>query len=184
MEEAERRQYYGIIARGEMRCRRKGESLRAFAVILAILLCQAAALAVLANNVATSDIIELPFQGLEFLLLTEGAFMIGWGVVRMICDGRPYTYEADEKEFRITSVGKKPKREVLYYTDVAAVEYKPLHHLNRRLRGYRVTITTKYRKIVYDYVFGRKKLFTEPKDTPFRIIEEQAGLVGEAGGKR
>lgn len=170
---------FGFKARGEFRVRGWFEVPLTMVGLIMLVIGPPAIL----NKMADPDFaFGGTFAAVPLALLIWAVFW--WWIVRIAHSGVTCRYEADEKEFRITSVGKKPKREVLYYTDVTAVEYKPLHHLNRRLRGYRVTITTKYRKIVYDYVFGRKKLFTEPKDTPFRIIEEQAGLVREAGGKR
>lgn len=98
-----------------------------------------------------------------------------WWIVRIAHTGVTYRYDADEKEYRITD----PKRNVVtfYYADIVSVDYKPLYYIHRKLRGYRVTINTKYRAFSYNYIFSNRKVHTKPEDTPFFIIEQRAGLA-------
>lgn len=100
--------------------------------------------------------------------------IIMWWIVRVGHTGVTYRYEADDNEFRITA----PKNtETLYYKDIAAVNYKPKYFLNRKIRGYKVTISTRYRSLVYKYIFPGGKVNQSPENTPFFILEKRAGLV-------
>ena len=114
-------------------------------------------------------------------LLTPMVIMIVLGVfwlwmVRISLTGMTCRYEADDKEFRITTPFNR--NEVFYYADVESVTYKPIKYLTVRIRGYRVTIKSRYRAYNYKYIFSKNKLKTAPEDSPFHIIEEHAGLAG------
>lgn len=118
-------------------------------------------------------------------LLTPMVIMMVWGffwlwMVRISFTGMTCRYEADDKEFRITAPFNR--NEVFYYADVEAVSYKPIKYLTGRVRGYRVTIKSRYRAYNYKYIFSKNKLKTAPEDSPFHIIEERAGLAGASEG--
>lgn len=113
------------------------------------------------------------FAAIPLLIAVWG--MLCWWLVRIAHSGVTYRYEADDKEFRIYE--PKNHTEILYYNDVTGVKYDPLYYLNGKIRGYKVTISTKYRALSYNYIFNGHKLFTNPEGTPFFIIEERAGLV-------
>ena len=101
--------------------------------------------------------------------------MFCWWIVRIAHTGVTYRYEADDKEFRIYE--PKGHTEILYYPDITSVGYDPMYYLNGKVRGYVVTITTKYRILTYSYIFSGNRLYKTPEGSPFYIIEERAGLV-------
>lgn len=109
-----------------------------------------------------------------------------WWIVRIAHTGVTYRYEADEKEFRIINPDKHS--DVFYYPDVVSVDYKPIYYINRKIRGYRVTITTKYLSKKYDYIFSDNRLIKTPQGSPFFILEQRSGLadgyVEEGGATR
>lgn len=109
-----------------------------------------------------------------------------WWIVRIAHTGVTYRYEADEKEFRIITPDKHS--DVFYYPDVVSVDYKPIYYINRKIRGYRVTVTTKYLSKKYDYIFSDNRLIKTPQGSPFFILEQRSGLadgyVEEGGATR
>ncbi len=114
-------------------------------------------------------------------LLTPLVIMIVWGffwlwMVRISFTGMTCRYEADDKEFRINAPFNR--NDVFYYADVESVTYKPIKYLTGRIRGYRVTVKSRYRAYNYKYIFSKNKLKTAPEDSPFHIIEEHAGISG------
>lgn len=98
-----------------------------------------------------------------------------WWIVRIGHTGVTYRYEADDKEFRIFEPGNRS--EVFYYSDVMSADYQPIYYLNRKIRGYKVTITTRYRTKTYKYIFSNNKLNKDPEGSPFFILEQRSGLV-------
>lgn len=101
--------------------------------------------------------------------------IICWWIVRIAHMGAVCRYIGNDDEFQITDQNKHT--EVLYYPDITAVDYKPIRYLNKKLRGYTVTIHTKYRSIVYQYIAYGKQRITGPEDTPFFILEQHCGLT-------
>ncbi len=117
-------------------------------------------------------------------MITPMVIMIVWGffwlwMVRISLTGMTCRYEADEKEFRITAPFNR--NDVFYYADIESVSYKPIRYPTGRIRGYRVTIKSRYRAYQYKYIFSKNKLKTAPEYSPFHIIEERAGLSGASG---
>ena len=159
---------FGFRARGEFRCRGWFE-VPLTALALAILLPGAFGIfSFLYYNTMGGG-----FTAIPLFIAVWGVFC--WWLVRIAHTGVTYRYEADDKEFRIYE--PKNHTEILYYNDVTAVNYDPLFYLNTKLRGYKVTITTKYRTLTYSYIFNGNRLYKKPEGTPFFILEERAGLV-------
>lgn len=164
-----------LLERGTVHLQAKNEFLKSFIVMAVVMVGSLVAFELL-KGAPVGNVIEL------VSLVFEGVFYIGWTVIILIRSGKSYQYEAYENEFHISRSGRKPYSDVIYYCDVTAVQYEPMHFLlDKRVRGYEITIVTKYRRIVFKYVFGENKLFTQAKDSPFRIIEERSGLVPPAG---
>lgn len=108
-------------------------------------------------------------QGLELLLIV-GAVVLFVTVCAVIIflDGRRVSYKANGIEFRIFD--RKGKEEMSFiYSDVLRVDYKELKLL-WITRGYTVTITTKYRTVVYNWLFPERIKFCPFHKTPFQII--------------
>lgn len=81
-------------------------------------------------------------------------------------------YYADEKEFKITDNHKHT--EYLFYSDIVDVNYEQTKFFGCLPRGFKVTITTAYRTIVYDYLFFGNFSSTSPEDTPFYLLEQRS----------
>ena len=103
-----------------------------------------------------------------------------WGtlclfIIGAIRAGVTCKYYADQNEFKITDNHKHT--EYLFYSDIVSVDYDPIKLFSCVPRGFRVTITTEYRTIVYDYFgnFGS----SSPEDTPFNLLETRVQAVQE-----
>ena len=111
-------------------------------------------------------------------LFAAGTFVIACffclTLERYAIEGAEYHYQADSVCFTIISPGGA--RDEFYYCDVTSVTYKEIQRFGA-LRGYKVTITSTYRKSTYKYVFSRNKVLNKPEDSPFFIIEVNAGLI-------
>lgn len=89
-------------------------------------------------------------------------------VVAIFLDGRRVSYKANGNEFRVFN--RKGKEEIsLIYSEVLRVDYKEMKLL-WLTRGYAVTITTKYRTVVYNWLFPDKMKFCPFHKTPFQVI--------------
>lgn len=171
-----------LLERGTLYLQAKNEFIKSFIIMAVVMIGSVVLFKIISNSMgdepreAVGDVMEL------ISLWLEGAFYIGWTIIIIIRTGKGYQYEVFEKEFHIHREGRKPYQDVIYYCDVLSVRYEPMYFLfDKRVRGYEVTVVTKYRSIVFKYVFGNNKVFNQAKDTPFRIIEERAGLVQPAG---
>lgn len=96
-------------------------------------------------------------------------------IIGAIRAGVTCKYYADQDEFRITD--NRKHTEYLYYADIVNVEYKPMKLFGCLPRGFRVTITTAYRTIVYDYLFFGNFSSTSPEDTPFCLLEKRSDEI-------
>ena len=105
-----------------------------------------------------------------------------WGtlclfIISAIRAGVTCKYYADQNEFKITDNHKHA--EYLFYSDIVSVDYDPIKLFSCVPRGFRVTITTEYRTIVYDYLFFGNFGSSSPEDTPFHLLETRAQAVQE-----
>lgn len=103
-----------------------------------------------------------------------------WGmlclfIISAIRAGVTCKYYADQNEFKITDNHKHA--EYLFYSDIVNVDYDPIKLFSCVPRGFRVTITTEYRTIVYDYLFYGNFGSSSPEDTPFHLLETRAQAV-------
>lgn len=101
--------------------------------------------------------------------------LLCWWIVRIAHIGVICRYEGDDNEFRITDQHKHT--EIFYYPDVTSVEYQPIMYINKKIRGYKVTIHTKYRSVSYQFIASGKQPIRGPEDTPFFVLEQHCGLV-------
>lgn len=105
-----------------------------------------------------------------------------WGtlclfIIGAIRAGVTCKYYADQNEFKITDNHKHT--EYLFYSDIVSVDYDPIKLFSCVPRGFRVTITTEYRTIVYDYLFFGNFGSSSPEDTPFHLLETRVQAVQE-----
>lgn len=105
-----------------------------------------------------------------------------WGtlclfIIGAIRAGVTCKYYADQNEFKITDNHKHT--EYLFYSDIVSVDYDPIKLFSCVPRGFRVTITTEYRTIVYDYLFFGNFGSSSPEDTPFNLLETRVQAVQE-----
>ena len=105
-----------------------------------------------------------------------------WGtlclfIISAIRAGVTCKYYADQNEFKITDNHKHA--EYLFYSDIVSVDYDPIKLFSCVPRGFRVTITTEYRTIVYDYLFFGNFGSSSPEDTPFHLLETRVQAVQE-----
>lgn len=106
-----------------------------------------------------------------------------WWLVRIAHSGVTCSYEGNDDEFCITDF--RHHTEIFYYPDVEEVEYKPMKYLNDRLRGYYVTIRTKYRTVSYEFIALGRQPLRSPEDTPFYELERHSKFIrGDKSGEK
>lgn len=113
------------------------------------------------------------FGALPFVMAAWALFC--WWIVRIAHIGVTCYYEGNNEEFRITDQNKHT--EIFYYQDITEVNYVPIKYINKRIRGFMVTIHTKYRKMTYQYIATGKQRVNDPEDTPFFLLEQHCGLT-------
>ena len=101
--------------------------------------------------------------------------LLSVAVTRVIRSGILYNYTANEEKMLITCP-KLDLRADIYYKNVLHVEYENIMFLGK-IRGYNVTIYSKDGTFTFNYLFPAKDTIRTPDITPFRIIEERAGLL-------
>lgn len=97
--------------------------------------------------------------------------LLCWWLVRIAHTGVTCRYEGDDQEFRITD--QHGHTETLYYSDISGVDFRPIRYINRRLRGYVVTVRTKYRSLRYQFIATGHQRINAPEDTPFFVLEQR-----------
>ena len=101
------------------------------------------------------------------------------GGVRVIRSGTEYSFTANEEKMLIVCPRENFRTDI-FYKDVRNVEYKDkLSFFKKRLRGYFVTVYCDDGIRTFDFIFPYSSgTVSLTKDlTPFRIIEERAGLL-------
>ena len=160
--------YFEFRERGSFRCQHPNEMLQCMLVVGPLFLV----LTMASMWLASFNIFGLTF--LSFVLFEIATVLICMGVFNVITSGVEYKYDAKAEEFLITD--DKGGQTVIVYADVTGVRYKP-KKLFTRQRGYTVTIETRYRDFVYEYIYSKNKLYKDPSGSPFHIIEERAELM-------
>lgn len=113
------------------------------------------------------------FGALPFVMAAWALFC--WWIVRIAHTGATCHYDGNDDEFRITDQNKHT--EIFYYQDITGIDYVPIKYLNKKTRGFKVTINTKYRKVTYQFIASGKQRVNEPEDTPFFVLEQHCGLT-------
>lgn len=158
---------------GEFRCRTKAELPVAVIILTLIPLGVIFLLSLpkLLNVENVDEIYEMAVYAADF---RSGlcVFIIG-----AVMTGVTFKYYAGDDEFKITD--NRKRTEYFYYSDVESVDYVPITLITKYVRGYQVTITTKYRKVTYDYIgFGLRRV-ASVKETPFYLLEMRSKAVRE-----
>ncbi len=139
-----------------------------------ILLCIAGAVLCLCMMIVGLVIFGAPQDFIGFMA------SIFWIIPAVLCVifipiviyGRNCSYYAGVEEFEaITPRGS----EYLYYSDVSEVIYKPIY-LFKKQRGWYVTVVTGVRDFTFRCLFDNSGEHTEPKHTPFYLLELNSGL--------
>ncbi len=160
--------YFEFRERGSFRCQQPNELLICAAVVIPLFIV----LSMFSMWLASFNIFGLVF--LSFILFEAISVMICMGVFNVITSGVDYKYDAKAEEFLITD--NNGSQTVIMYADVVSIRYKP-KKLFWKQRGYTVTIETRYRDFVYEYIYSKNKLWKDPSGSPFHIIEERSKLM-------
>lgn len=111
----------------------------------------------------------LDFMGGVFWVIPAVVCLV---LIPVIIYGRNCSYYAGDKEMEIVS----PRgSDYLYYSEISEVIYKPMTLFKKR-RGYLVTVVTGVRDFTFRYLIDSGSELTEPKHTPFFLLEMNAGL--------
>lgn len=161
---------FGFKAKGQFRCISPFEKGMTVASLVLGLLVEVVVVLWMANpNTAYGG----TFGAVPFAIAIIAG--ITWWFVRIAHSGRTYYYEADDSEFRIIRPNKSV--DTYYYTDMDSIDYKPIHYINGKHRGYLVTVRTKYCETKYSYIFSKNKLFKSESGTPFSILARKSGIA-------
>lgn len=95
--------------------------------------------------------------------------------------GKRCEYEADGEKFIIRR--KNMPEDCFFYSETLSVKVEPFIMAWNNC-GYKVTIETKYRTVVYYYAFSGPNSKTEPNGTPFTILRERIPQRTYAGSDR
>lgn len=162
-EEADKKQLAGM---GTMQLGQPWNIFGAAAVVCAAIV---AALYIAAAHLMMADVfLKLPLMAIVFAAAVVG--------VALCLLGRRASYRADGEKF-VISDGKGSEIVTLFYGDVVSVEHKEIRLLWLS-RGYIVTVTTKYRKIVFRWLFPDRMKYCRFEDTPFQIIVDHCPKSG------
>lgn len=166
--EADKKQLVGM---GTMRLGQPWNIFGAAAVVCAAIV---AALYIAAAYLMTAD----TFLKLPLIVIVFAAAVVG---VILCLQGRRVSYRADGEKF-VISDGKGGEIVTLFYGDVVSVEHKEMRLLWLS-RGYFVTVATKYRKIVFRWLFPDRMKYCRFEETPFRIIIDRCPKSGPNRGE-
>ena len=97
------------------------------------------------------------------------------GALRTILSGEQYSFTADKTKMLIVCPRKNFRADI-FYEDVRRVEYSDIL-LFRKHRGYNITVVCTSGEQIFTYLFPYKTHKKDRDMTPFRIIEERAGLL-------
>ncbi len=98
-------------------------------------------------------------------------------LLRIIKGGTPLTYKANEIEFAVYKHDVLQER--ILIRDVKEVIYTPTKFLKFRDRGYRVTIVTEKRDIVFNYVFPGFSKNIDKEHLPFELLKKEQKIGRE-----
>ena len=162
--------------KGIFRCKMKNE----FIIVLAVLFVSGSVWLLMLFDVLTTQItmqnaLSAPlFEIFMFAGLIAIPFL-SIGIVRTVLSGDEYSFTADMTKMLIVCP-KRGMRCDVFYSDVIRVDYKEIN-LFSKLRGYDVTILCRSGDIKFSFLFPYKAYTKNKELTPFRIIEEKAGII-------
>lgn len=156
-----------FVRRGSFRVGYSSEDKAVLMCIVGAVLCACMFVVGLVLSGAPEDF--LSFMGSVFWIIPAVLCLL---LIPVILYGRNCTYYAGTEEFEaITPRGS----DYLYYKEVTEVIYKPIMLWGRQ-RGWLVTVVTNVRDFTFRLLFDRGSELTEPKHTPFYLLELNAGL--------
>ncbi len=99
------------------------------------------------------------------------------GGIRAIRSGVTYNYTANEEKMLIVCPRENFRADIFYNT-VENVTYEEIKYFSK-IRGLHVTVFCTHGKYIFEFLFGYNTPETSktPDLTPFRYIEERAGLI-------
>lgn len=157
-------------------CRKKHQNayIAVYIAVCTLIFIGIWALDIVASLNLASIVYSIVFDALKLVsLIAYPLFLIGG--VRMILSGDQYNFNANEEKMLITCP-KKNFRSDIYYANVLNVEYKEINGATK-VKGYNVTVYCKDGIKTFDFLFPSKTTIRHPDMTPFRMIEERAGLL-------
>lgn len=168
---------FGFGKSGIFWCKYKNETARITAAIAVVIIITVAiwAVSINASANAASLLYTFVFNVLKIATIPCAPLAIG-GLTKMIRSGRKYSYKATEEKMLITCP-EEDFREDIFYNNVSSITYQNFGDPEKP-RGLNVTIYFKDgNESKYCFLFPAYTKVRHPDMTPFRIIEEQAGLL-------
>ena len=162
--------------RGVFWCKRKLESLYLVMWSAIVILVTAIiwTVSIYADANFASIVFTLVFDALKLVSIIASPLLLIGGL-RVIRSGILYDFTANNEKMLITCP-KEDYRADIYYANVLNVEYKERHRFGK-ISGYNITVNCSDGVYTFEFVFPSKATIRHPDMTPFRMLEEQAGLL-------
>lgn len=163
--------------KGIFLCRKKHEAMIIMLYSLAIAAVTAIiwSVSIFAEANAASVIYTLVFDALKIVsVFAAPLFLIGG--IRVIRSGETYNYKADSVKMLITCP-KADHRADIFYERLISVDYKPRTSFSGKITGFDVNVNCTDGIFFYRFLFPTEVKIRHPDMTPFRMLEEQAGLL-------
>ncbi len=162
---------FGFETHGSFRCAYGSEKLCIIFICVIASLCLSAIFGFLMSMTNASEAL---FSAIALLVAIAVIGGIGTVLIAVVLYGREYYYSADEA--KMTIIGENKTLDI-FYTNVISVRYYPLMLFGHKQRGFRVAVTTNKSTLIFNMVYRRFDARMTPATTPFRLLEERAGLV-------
>ena len=168
---------FGFSRKGIFLCRKKNEGVKIMLYILIVVVITAIiwGVSIHAEPNAASMLFTLVFDALKIAsVIAVPLFLVGG--IRVIRNGDTYDFKADNVKMLITCP-KIDYRADIFYERLLNVEYVPRTTSSGKIRGYDVTVYCTDGRFEYEFLFPSQAAVRHPDMTPFRMLEEQAGLL-------
>ena len=131
---------------------------------------------IFAVDTSTSNLAGIIYSFIRIGAMIVSPFILIAGI-RIILSGAQFSYTADDQKMLIVCPRENYRADIFYNT-VVSVSYEDMKRFSRKT-GFHVTVFCTYGEYHFEYLFPYKvsENAKTPEITPFRLLEERAGLI-------
>ena len=131
---------------------------------------------IFALDTSTSSLAGIIFSFVKVGSAVASPFILIAGI-RVIYSGAQFRYTADDQKMLIVCPRENYRSDIFYNT-VVGVNYEDMMFFSKK-RGFHITVFCTYGEYHFEYLFPYKcaENAKTPDLTPFRLLEERAGLI-------